>query len=323
MALVLSEADIRAVLSMPDLIGAMETALAAFSSGQVVQPVRTVVEMGDAAFFGAMPGYIKYPAALGAKLVAVIPANQERGLPTHRASILLLDPETGALAAILDGRLITEMRTAAVSAVSARHMARPDAAVLAILGSGVQARSHLAALPLVRAFQEVRAWSPTRSHLEMFAAESPVPVCPCRTAAEAVRGADVIVLATAATTPAIENGWVAEGAHIISVGACRPTHREMDPALVARARLVVDSKAAAFAESGDIVLGIREALFAAGHVVAELGEIVAGRLPGRTSDGQVTLFKSLGLAAEDLASARLAFERARMLAKGIEIDLGG
>jgi alanine dehydrogenase len=331
MALALSEADIRTVLSMPDVIGAMETALAAFSSGQVVQPVRAVVELADAAFFGAMPGYItgcvsghiQHPAVLGAKLVAVIADNQPRGLPTHRASILLLDPETGALAAILDGRLITEMRTAAVSAVSVRHMARPDAAVLAMLGSGVQARSHLAALSLVRTFQEVRAWSPTRAHLEAFAAESPVPVHACRTAAEAVRGADVIVLATAATTPAIENSWVGEGAHVISVGACRPTHREMDPALIARARVVVDSKAAAFVESGDIVLGIREGLFARDHVVAELGEIVAGRVPGRMSQRQVTLFKSLGLAVEDLASASLAFERARMLGRGVEIDLGG
>src|SRR5580658_5150362 len=327
MTLCLSEADIRAVLFMPDLIGAMETALAAFSSGQVVQPVRTVIEMPDAAFFAAMPGYIaghiEHPAVLGAKLVAVIAANQRRGLPTHRASILLLEAETGALAAIMDGRLITEMRTAAVSAVSVRHMARPDAAVLAMLGSGVQARSHLAALPLARSFQEVRAWSPTRAHLEIFAAESPVPVHACRTAAEAVRGADVIVLATAATTPAIENGWVSEGAHVISVGACRPTHRELDSALVARARVVVDSRASAFAESGDILLGIGEGLFTGDHVVAELGEVVAGRLPGRTSDGQVTLFKSLGLAVEDLASARLVFERARMLGKGIEIDLGG
>ena len=311
---------------MPDLIGAMETALVAFSTAQAVQPVRAVVEMGDAAFFGAMPGYIRADTAravLGAKLVAVIGANQQRGLPTHRASILLLDPETGALAALMDGSVITAMRTAAVSAISARYMARTDAAVLAILGSGVQARSHLTALASVRNFREVRAWSPTRAHLETFAAESPTTVRPCSTAAEAVRGADVIVLATAATTPVIHDDWVMPGAHVISVGACRPTHREMDPSLVARARVVVDSKASAFAESGDIVLGIREGLFSADHVVAELGEVIAGQLPGRTSEDQVTVFKSLGLAVEDLASASLAWERARRLGKGIEIDLGG
>jgi ornithine cyclodeaminase len=323
MTLCLSEADIRAVLPMRDLIGAMETALAAFSSGQVVQPVRPVVEMGEAALFAAMPGFVRDPAVLGAKLVAVIGANQARGLPTHRASILLLDPETGALIALMDGRLITEMRTAAVSAVSAKYMARVDAGVLAILGSGVQARSHLAALMLWRALPEVRVWSPTPDHVRQFAAESAAPVRACRSAAEAVRGADVVVLATASTTPVIEDGWVAPGAHVVSVGAGRPNQREMDPALVARARLVVDSRASAFQESGDIVLGLREGRFAENHVVAELGEIVSGGVPGRTSEPEITVFKSLGLAVEDLAAAHLAYQRAREQGRGVEVDLGG
>ena len=323
MTLCLSESDIRAVLPMPDLIGAMETALAAFSSGQVLQPVRPVVEMGEAAFFAAMPGFMRDPAVLGAKLVAVIGANQARGLPTHRASILLLDPETGALIALMDGRLITEMRTAAVSAVSAKYMVRADAAVLAILGSGVQARSHLAALTLWRSFSEVRDWSPTPDHVRQFAAESAAPVRVCRSAAEAVRGADVVVLATASATPVVEDAWVAPGAHVVSVGACRPNQREMDPALVARARVVVDSRASAFQESGDIVLGLREGRFARSHVVAELGEVVSGGMPGRTSEPEITVFKSLGLAVEDLVAARLAYQRARERGKGIEIDLGG
>ncbi len=323
MTLCLSEADIRAVLPMGDLIAAMETALAAFSSGQVVQPVRPVVEMGKAALFAAMPGFVRDPAVLGAKLVAVIGANQARGLPTHRACILLIDPETGALIALMDGRLITEMRTAAVSAVSTKYMARADAAVLAILGSGVQARSHLEALALWRVFPEVRVWSPTPEHLRRFATDSPAPVRACGSAAEAVRGADVVVLATAASAPVIEDAWVATGAHVISVGACRPTEREMDPALVARARVVVDSRASAFQESGDIVLGLREGRFAPSHVVAELGEVVSGGVPGRTADSEITVFKSLGLAVEDLAAAHLAYQRARNLGKGIEIDLGG
>ncbi|HUE03057.1 MAG TPA: ornithine cyclodeaminase family protein [Bryobacteraceae bacterium] len=323
MTLCLSEADVRAVLSMADLTGAMETALAAFSAGRVVQPVRTVVEMGDAAFFAAMPGFLREPAVLGAKLVAVMGANQARGLPTHRAAILLLDPETGGLVALMDGRLITEMRTAAVSAVSAKYMARADAGVLAILGSGVQARSHLAALTAERRFREVRAWSPTPAHLRQFAAESDVPVSACPDAAEAVRGADIVVLATASVAPVIEDSWVTPGAHVVSVGACRPTHREMDPALVARARLVVDSRASAFAESGDIVLGLREGRFAPDHVVAELGEVISGRVPGRVAEAEITVFKSLGLAVEDLAAADLVYQRARELGKGIEIDLGG
>jgi ornithine cyclodeaminase len=321
--LCLSEGDIRTVLPMPELIAAMETTLAAFSSGQVVQPVRPVVEMGEAALFAAMPGFVRDPAVLGAKLVAVIGANQARGLPTHRASILLLDPETGALIALMDGRLITEMRTAAVSAVSAKYMVRADAAVLAILGSGVQARSHLAALTLWRSFSEVRDWSPTPDHVRQFAAESAAPVRVCRSAAEAVRGADVVVLATTSATPVVEDAWVAPGAHVVSVGACRPNQREMDPALVARARVVVDSRASAFQESGDIVLGLREGRFARSHVVAELGEVVSGGMPGRTSEPEITVFKSLGLAVEDLVAARLAYQRARERGKGIEIDLGG
>jgi ornithine cyclodeaminase len=323
MVLCLSEADIRAVLPLPDLIGEMETALAAFSSGRVVQPVRTVLDIGEAAFFGVMPGYLGEPGVLGAKLVAVIAANAPRGLPTHQAAILLLDPATGALWAVMDGRWITEMRTAAVSAVSVRHMARADASVLAILGSGVQARSHLSALPSVRDLREVRAWSPTPDHLEKFVAGSLVPVQACRSAAEAVRGADIIVLATASTTPVIEDDWVAAGAHVISVGACRPTHREIDPALLARARVVVDSRAAAFEESGDIVLGLREGRFAREHVTAELGEVVFGHRAGRLSPREVTVFKSLGLAVEDLAAAGLAYQRARALGRGTVIDLGG
>lgn len=323
MTLCLSEADIRSVLPMADLTGAMEAALAAFSSGQAVQPVRPVVEMGEAAFFAAMPGFVRHPAVLGAKLVAVIGANQARGLPTHRASILLLDPETGALIALMDGRLITEMRTAAVSAVSAKYMARADAGVLAILGSGVQARSHLAALTLWRAFAEVRVWSPTPDHVRQFAAESAVPVRACLSAAEAVRGADVVVLATSSATPVVEDGWVAPGAHVVSIGACRPNQREMDPALVARARVVLDSRASAFQESGDIVLGLGEGRFATGHVAAELGEVISGGVPGRTSESEITVFKSLGLAVEDLAAASLAYRRASQQGKGIRIDLGG
>lgn len=323
MTFCLSEADIRAVLPMTDLIGAMEAALSAFSSGQVVQPVRPVVEMGETAFFAAMPGFIRDPPTLGAKLVAVLGANQERGLPTHRASILLFDPETGALIALMDGRLITEMRTAAVSAVSAKYMARADAGVLTILGSGVQARSHLAALTLWRSFREVRVWSPTLAHVRQFAAESSVPVRVCPSAAEAVRGAGVVVLATASATPVIEDAWVTPGAHVISVGACRPNQREMDPALIARARAVVDSRAAALQESGDIVMGVREGFFTPAHIVAELGEVISGKAAGRTAESEITVFKSLGLAVEDLVAAHLAYRRARELGKGVEIDLDG
>jgi ornithine cyclodeaminase/alanine dehydrogenase-like protein (mu-crystallin family) len=314
MPLLLTERDVRELLSMPDLIAAMEGALTVFSAGGVVQPVRTVLDLADRhAFFGLMPAYMASTPAVGAKLVTVYHDNPARGLPSHLATIILLDPETGALAAIMDGRYITEARTAAVSAVSTKKLARPDSSVLAIIGSGVQARSHFEALAHVQRFKEVRAWSPTRANLEAFAAATGARAM--QGAEAAVRGADVIVLVTASPGPVIESSWVKAGAHVISVGACRPTQREMDPVLVARSRVFVDSRAAALAESGDVVMGIAEGRFTAAHVIAELGEPAATR----QTPEEVTVFKSLGLAVEDVVSAHLAFERAKEKGKGISI----
>jgi len=308
MPLFLTEADVRDVLTMPDLIAAMEQALAVFSAGKVVQPVRTVLEIAEHhAFFALMPAYVASTPALGAKLVTVYHSNLARGLPSHLGTIILLDPATGALDAILDGRYITGARTAAVSAVSVKKLARPDSRVLAILGSGVQARSHFEALAHVARFEEVRAWSPTRSNLDAFARATGSR--PAASAEVAVRGADVIVLVTASPTPVIENDWVKNGAHVISVGATRPNQCEMDSALVKRSRLFVDSRAAAMKESGDVI-GAGEA-----HMVAELGESAAARV----SREEVTVFKSLGLAVEDVAAAHLAFERARQQGRGLKI----
>ena len=308
MPFLLSESDVKELLTMPDLIAAMETALAAFSAGRVVQPVRSVLDLADRhAFFGLMPAYIASTPALGAKLVTVYHSNLERGLPSHLGTIVLLDPATGALEAILDGRYITEARTAAVSAVSVKKLARPASRVLAILGSGVQARSHFEALAHVGRFEEVRAWSPTRANLDQFSHLTGARAMDSPEAA--VRGADVIVLVTASPDPVVKDAWVKDGAHVISVGACRPTQCEMDPALVKRSRLFVDSRAAAIKESGDVI-GAGES-----HIVAELGE------PGaiRTSDAEVTVFKSLGLAVEDVVAAHLALERAKEQNRGTQI----
>ena len=295
----LDEAEVRARLRMPDLIEAMQQALVEFSAGQVRQPVRTVLEFGvEQSFFGLMPSYVPSLPAVGAKLVTLCPANTRRNLDTHQAIIVMLDPETGVPQAVLDGRYITEARTAAVSAVSARLLARSDAQVLGILGSGVQAHSHFEALRLVRQFREVRAWSPTAHRLRQFAAETGARAM--ENAEAVVRGADVVVAATSSPTPVVQNDWVAEGAHVIAVGACRPAQRELDPALVARARLVVDSRAAALQEAGDVVLGIAEGRWTAAHISAELGE-----LPARRNDREITVFKSLGLAVEDLFAAHL------------------
>ena len=316
----LNESEVHAALPMSDLIAAMQTALADFSLGKVNQPVRTVIEVErNQSFFGVMPAHADAIPALGAKLVTVFGRNPAIGLHSHDATILLLDPNTGALLAVMDGRFITEARTAAVSAVAARYLARAQTPVLAILGSGVQARSHLEALSLVREFREIRCWSPTRANLERFVRESSVEVKACETAEAAIRGADLIALVTASTEPVLRDEWVRPGACVISVGACRPNQREMDPALVARSRVVVDSRAAALKESGDIVLGIAEGRFTAAHVVAELGEVIVNPALGRTNDTEITIFKSLGLAVEDVAAAHLAHARALQAGRGLPL----
>jgi ornithine cyclodeaminase len=315
MPVLLGERDVRAVLSMNDLIAAMETALDQFSSGGVRQPLRGVVEVGDGhAFYGVMPAYIARPPALGTKLVSVCHSNAARGLPSHLATIVLLDPETGELQAVMDGRYITEARTAAVSAASAKHLARQDARVLAVLGSGVQARSHIDALTRVRPFDEVRVWGRdperVRALLKGLAPNGPARMVAAVSAEAAADQADVIALVTASREPVLTRAAVRGGAHICAVGACRPDQREMDTALVRDARVFVDSRVGALAEAGDLVIPIREGAIDASHIAGELGDVFGGRTAGRRSAAEITIFKSLGMAVEDVAAARLAFDRA-------------
>jgi ornithine cyclodeaminase len=311
---------------MPELITAMESAVARFSAREVLQPVRTVLTVGPTkAYFGLMPAYIEHPARLGAKLVTVFNENHQRGLPSHLATIVLLEPDTGALIALMDGRYITESRTAAVSAVSARHLSRAGAGILAIIGSGVQARSHLEAYAEVRALHDVRVWSPNPRSRQRFVDDMTghvaVSVTDCPSPEKAVRGADLVVLATSSPTPVIADDWIDAGAHVVCVGACRPDQREMPPELVARGRLFVDSRQAALVESGDVVLGIREQRFTESHVAGELGELVLGRIAGRTSNDEITIFKSLGMAVEDVVTADLVFRKAVETGAGTELSL--
>jgi ornithine cyclodeaminase/alanine dehydrogenase-like protein (mu-crystallin family) len=309
----LTEQDVRACLDPVALVDVMESALAELSCGKAVQPARTVIETAQRSFFLAMPAFSKQNGILGTKLVTVAPDNAARGLDTHLAAICLFEGATGELLAVMDGRYITEARTAAVSAVSVRHMARKDSRVLTILGTGVQARSHREAVARIASFDEVRVWSPTAEHMRRFADE-----CSARAAGsakEAVRNADVVLVATNTNVPAIQSDWVSPGTHIISIGAPRPTHREMDPALVARARLVVDSRATALAESGDVMLAGPD------HISAELGEVVRGLKPGREGPEEITIFKSLGMAIEDVAAAEIAYRRAEELGLGLSLSL--
>jgi alanine dehydrogenase len=324
MPVLLSEQDVRIVLSMRDLIDAMESALARFSSRDVTQPLRSVIEVGlQRAFVGVMPAFISDPPALGTKVVSVFGSNAAVGLPTHLATIVLLDPMTGELLAIMDGRFITEARTAAVSAVSTRHLARADASRLAIIGSGVQARSHLEAIAMVRSLRDVRVWSPSQDHRTAFVREMrprvDVPIVATASALDAVDGADLVVLATASREPVVHSEWIADGAHICAVGACRPDQREMETELIRRGRVFVDSREGALTEAGDIVIPLKAGAFDHTHLAGELGEVILGTVEGRTSSSDVTIFKSLGMAVEDVAAAHLAYIKAaeRGLGRGI------
>jgi ornithine cyclodeaminase/alanine dehydrogenase-like protein (mu-crystallin family) len=290
----LDEEQVRKHLRMEDLILAMEKALIEFSAGKVIQPVRQVIPVDPpGGFYGIMPALT--PDGLGQKIVTFYPPNAEKGIPTHMALIVLNDPQTGAPLAVMDGRLITEMRTAAVSAAATKLLAPKDANVLAILGSGVQARSHLEALRLVRNFTEIRVWSQTKARADNFAKEIGAKSI---SADEAVRGADVIVTVTSSKTPVLKGAWLKRGCHVNAVGACRHDWRELDDDAMRNSVVFVDSREAAMKESGDVILsGVK--------IYAELGQAFAGEIENCANE--TTVFKSLGMAVEDIASALLVY----------------
>jgi thiomorpholine-carboxylate dehydrogenase len=291
--LFLDEEQVRKHLRMEELIPAMEKALIDFSGGKVAQPVRSVITVDPpGGFFGMMPALTA--EGLGIKLVTFYPTNAKLGIPTHMATIFLVDPETGTPLAVMDGRLITEMRTAAVSAAATKLLASRDAKILAILGSGVQARSHVEALRLVRQFEEIRVWSSTKAHAERFAKEFGAKAMP---AEDTVRDADVVVTATNSKTSILQGAWLKPGCHVNAVGACRPDWRELDNDVMENV-VFVDSREAALKESGDVILS-------GAKIYAELGEALAGKVPPRANE--TTIFKSLGMAVEDIAAALLVY----------------
>jgi ornithine cyclodeaminase/alanine dehydrogenase-like protein (mu-crystallin family) len=295
--LFLEEERVREHLRMGDLIPAMEKALIDFSAGKVTQPVRQVIPVDPpGGFYGMMPALT--PEGLGQKIVTFYPPNAEKGIATHMALIVLNDPQTGEPLVVMDGRLITEMRTAAVSAAATKLLASPDAKILAILGSGVQARSHVEALRLVRQFEEIRVWSPNKSHAESFAKEIGAKAMP---AEDAVRAADVIVTVTSSKMSILRGAWLKRGCHVNAIGACRPDWRELDDEAMRNSVVLVDSREAAMKESGDVILS-------GAKIYAELGEVLAGKVPRRAD--KITVFKSLGMAVEDIAAALLVYRSA-------------
>ncbi len=296
----LNEGQVRNHLRIVDLIPAMEKVLVDFSTGKVTQPVRSVIKIDPpGGFLGLMPALSS--DGLGLKAVTFYPSNAERGMPTHMATIFLVDPQTGTPLAIMDGTLITEMRTAAVSAAATKLLASPDAKVLAVLGSGVQARSHVEALRLVRHFEEIRVWSPTLEHAKRFAEEIGAAAM---SAEEAVRDADVIVTATNSKMPVLHGRWLKAGSHVNAIGACRPDWRELDDEAMQRGIVYVDSREGALKESGDVILS-------GAKIYAELGEALAGKVRPRAHE--ITIFKSLGMAVEDIAAAMLVYRSVEQL----------
>ena len=293
--LYIADADVRDALEWSALIAAMEQALAALSAGRVKQPLRNwlTIEEGRR-FLGVMPAASEQ--AMGAKLVGLYPKNAGSGIATVTATVMLFNPDTGEPLAVIDGRTLTAMRTAAVSAAVTRRLASPDSRVLALLGSGVEAASHLEVLRGIRNFDEVRVWSRTREHAAAFAAKHEARAID--DAERAVRGADVVVTATPARTPILKGTWLKPGAHVNAIGAPMPTWRELDDQAMANV-VVVESREAAASESGDVILSNA-------RIEAEVGEIFAGTKA--VAAERTTIFKSVGVAVEDIAAAKLVFD---------------
>jgi ornithine cyclodeaminase/alanine dehydrogenase-like protein (mu-crystallin family) len=320
--LVLSRAEVAEALPMGECIEAMAEVLAAHARNEVHQPLRSV-SMPEASdgFMGLMPAHRAGERPLYAlKAVCIFPGNPARGLDAHQGTVTLFDGTTGEPTAILDASAITAIRTAAVSALATRLLARDDARELAILGAGVQAAAHLEAMRAVGDFEQVRIYAPTRKHAEQLAQRTGAAVAD--SAESALRGADVVVTATNSREPVLRREWLAAGAHVNAVGASAPTSRELDTATVAASSLFADSRESVLNEAGEFQLAVREgAIEGPDHIRAELGEVVAGLRPGRTDAGELTLFRSLGLAIEDMAAAERAVANARGRGAGVEVEL--
>ena len=319
--LILNEHEVVQLLDMPGCMAAMEEALTGLARGEFHLPLRPVVKPpGERHFLGLMPTFRGGGRPLYAlKTVAIFPDNPSRGLDPHQGAVTLFDGETGEVIAVMNASPITAIRTAAVSGVATRALAREDARVLAIVGAGHQARPHIEAMLQARAFEEIRISSRTRESAEKLAADWP-DARAVDSNEDAVRGADVICTVTQSGEPVVEAGWVSPGAHINAVGACLPHMRELDAETVALSSFFTDRRESCEKEAGDYILALQDGAITDGHIKAELGEVLAGTSPGRTSPEEVTVFESLGLAIEDLASAEYLMRRASETGKGTTVE---
>jgi len=327
--LLLDQATVRALLPMQECMRVVADALRALARGAAVLPLRLVVPLPDRrGALAAMPAWLGEPAVLGLKTISFFPGNLGTALDCHQGAVLLFDPQDGRLRAILDATAITAIRTAAASGVATEALARDDARTLAILGSGVQAVTHLDAMLHARPFARVRVWSRDPARAATFVAKAAqrhanVAIEAAATTEAAVRGADVVCTVTSAREPILEGAWLAPGAHVNAVGSSMRTSRELDTAAVVRARLYVDRRESALAEAGDFLFPKHEGAIDDDHIVGEIGDVLLGRVPGRRSASEITLFKSLGIAVEDLAAAQYVYERALATDRGTSLDFGG
>lgn len=325
---ILNAAEVRQALPMAEAIVGMKRAFAHLSSGRAFTPLRNRIEVADVGGVSLfMPSFVPVEKALAVKIVSVFPQNPQRGRPTIHAAVIALDPETGRPLALLEGGSLTAIRTGAGSGAATDLLALPEAAVVAILGSGVQARTQLEAVCTVRDIQEVRVYSPNREHAAAFATEmagyGPIPerVVVAESADKAVAGAEVVCTATTARTPVFSGRALSTGMHINAVGSFTPQMQEIDAETVIRSRVVVDSRSAVWEEAGDLLVPLHEGLIDEAHIFAEVGEVVSGVRPGREDVQQITLFKSVGLAVQDAVAAEIALRNATQMGLGREVSL--
>jgi alanine dehydrogenase len=324
--LVLSEAQVRSLIDIEELIAALEQAHIQYSTGKTVMPVRLVVPLPQIqGRITSMPGYLTEDKALGMKVVTYFQNNPEQNLPAILAMVMLFSASTGKMIAVMDGSYITAIRTACASAVATRALANPETPILGILGAGVQARAHIQALCRVRELSKIKLYSPSgisaaniKKELDQVAG---VPIEVAKSVEETVRNSDLVVTATTAQQPILKFEWLKPGAHVNAVGSHRPDSREIDGPTVVHSKVVVDSRDAIMAECGDIVLAIKEKSITENDIHAEIGEVLAGVKPGRSSASEVTLYKSVGIAIQDVATAQLVYHKALKVKVGTNVEI--
>ena len=323
--LFVTQDDVNELLPMSDCIDVVGEALAALARGEAMQPLRTVMWLPDkVGALGMMPAYLGPIETMGVKTVSVFPGNAGTEYDSHQGTVMLFDAGNGRLKAVLDATEITATRTAAASAVATDHLARPDASVLAILGSGVQGATHVRAIPLVREISEIRVWSRNPDHARRLVDEiGDTDTQVASSVAEAVAGADVICTTTASPVPILTEGMLEPGMHINAVGSSVPFARELDSEAMARSRIFVDRRESTINESGDFLMARADGAVDEDDLIAELGEVIVGSHPGRESQSDITTFVSLGLGVEDIATADLVYRRAIEAGRGFSMELGG